>query len=532
MEILGFQIQKAKKLGLEPDDGPQLPSFVPPTDDSGASYVTTNGGGYYGAYIDFEGSSKNEFDLITRYREASMYPDCDNAIEEICVEALGADDDEEIVTVNFDDVEVSKTVKLRAEACFEEIKTLLDFEKKGHDIFRRWYIDGRLYYHKIVDEKRIQEGIQELRYIDPRKIKKVRDVTKQRDPITGVEVITNIKEFYQFSDNPIQPKNGYYTQPMTFGVKIDPASVVSVTSGLIDLDKNMVLGHLHKAVKHVNMLKLSEDAMLLFRLSRAPSRRVFYIDTGNLPNQKAEQHLRNTMNKYRNKIMYDASTGEVRDDRKHMSMLEDYWLPRKGSGEGTKIENLDGQDNTNQREDVEYFQKRVYNALNVPLSRLDSQSTLNFGRQSEITNEELKFAKFIARLRRKFSELFDDLLKTEMVLTGVCSAEDWDNLFANKVKYVFSQSIYWKESKDLEVFRNRIDLLTEMQDFVGKYYSMNYVKKNILKQTDEEIEEIQAEIQAEMEDQIQQAEFQGQLELAQQSPMMNAQNPPKKKNTK
>jgi hypothetical protein len=521
MEILGFKISKAKRFGLDSDEGKdQIPSFVAPIDDSGASPVS-NGGGYYGSYLDFDGTAKSELELIARYRDAALYPDTDNAIEEICNEAIGAEDDETVVKIFLDDVDQSKAVKLKIEAAFEEVKQLLDFEAKAHDIFKRWYIDGRVYYHKMTDPKSPQKGIQELRYIDPRKIKKIREITKSKDVGTGIEVISKIKDYFLYAERPMQKQTGYASQLFNVnGVKIDPEAICYVTSGLIDLERNMVLGHLHKAVKPINMLKLAEDAMLIFRLSRAPSRRVFYIDVGNLPKQKAEQYLKDTMQRYRNKIVYDASTGEIQDDRKHMSMLEDYWLPRREGGRGTQIENLEGITNTNQKEEVEYYLNRVYSTMNVPMSRLTQGTTMNFGKQAEITQDELKFAKFIARLRRKFSEIFGDLLRTQAVLTGICSVEDWDELIKPFIKYNFAQDIYWKEAKELEVFRSRIELLTSIQPFVGTYYSKEFVKKNILKQTDDEIDEMQQEMAGEQEEQVRDAQFKGQIDGAQQAATM------------
>ena len=522
MDILGFSISKAKKFGLNTDDGKQaIPSFIAPTDDSGASTVT-NAGGYFGSYLDFDGTAKSEVELIARYRESAAYPDADNAIEDICNEAIGADDDETVVKIDLDKVELSKSVKLRLEAVFEDVKQLLDFEAKAHDIFKRWYIDGRIYYHKMIDDKKPGLGIQELRFIDPRKIKKIKEITKSKDAVSGIDIITKVQEYFIFTPNIL-------SKPITFGtgstystngIKVDPTAIAYVTSGLIDLNKNMVLGHLHKAVKHINMLKLAEDSMLIFRMSRAPSRRVFYIDTGNLPRQKAEQYLKETMARYKNKIVYDAASGEMTDEKKHMSMLEDFWLPRNSNGSGTEIKTLDGITNTNQKEEVEYYLNRVYSTLNVPTSRLSQGQVMNFGAQAEITQDELKFAKFIGRLRRKFSDLFNDLMRTQSVLTGICSAEDWDNLIRPHVHYMFAQDIYWKEAKDIENFRNRISLLAEMQEYVGTYYSKAYIKKNVLQQTEDEIDEMQAEMDAEREERMQDAAFQGQLDGTTQAAAM------------
>lgn len=525
MEIFGFQISKKDK----PSDLEKVVSFAVPSNDDGASIVTTQtggAGGHFGTVFDLDTKATTEADLISRYRETAMYPDCDSAIEEVCAEAISAEDDEEVVKLNLEDVELSPNVKSIIEEEFEEIQKLLDFDSKSHDIFKRWYIDGRIVYHKVINTKQPKLGIQELRYIDPRKIRKVREVKKVKDQNTGVETIINQDEYFVYSERGLAKTSNYSDVGQTLNaVKISVDAVAFCTSGLIDLDKNMILSHIHKAVKPTNMLKLAEDAMLIYRLSRAPERRVFYVDVGNLQNAKADQYLKNVMNRFRNKIVYDAATGEVRDDRKHMSMMEDFWLPRREGGKGTEVQTLEGAQNLGVTEDIQYYQTKLFQALSVPVSRLQASSPMNFGRQMEITRDELKFAKFIGRLRRRFTELFDDLLKTQLILKGVMTEDDWLQIVKPKLKYVFTSDIYWAEAKAIENLRNQVDILTAMDPFVGIYYSKEYVKKTVLKQTDEEIEEIGQQIEAEKPDLLQHAAFQGQLATAQEPEMVSGQPP-------
>lgn len=523
MNIFGFNIggRNGKKLQQVPEQ--KLPSFAAPVDDDGASTVS-NAVGHYGTFLDLDGAAKTESELISRYRETAKYPDCDNAIEEVCSEAIATEDDEDVVKLNLDDVELSENIRKIIEEEFDEMLMLMDFDSRAHDIFRRYYVDGRLYYHKLFDPKNPSAGIQELRYIDPRKIKKVREVEKNKDEKSGVDIYTKVFEYFVYSDVGFARTQGFTAPQSTAqGIKIAPEAIAYVTSGLIDLDRNLVVGHLDKAIKPTNMLRMAEDAMLIYRMSRAPERRVFYVDVGNLPGVKAEQYLKNIMNRFKTKIVYDASTGEVKDDRKHMSMMEDFWLPRREGGQGTQVQTLEGGQNLGVVEDINYYQSKLYNALNVPVSRLQGGSPLNFGRQMEVTRDELKFAKFISRLRRKFTELFDDLLKTQLVLKGVIAPDEWDQLIKPKIKYVFASDIYWAEAKEIENLRNRVEILTELDPYIGKYYSKQWVRKNVLKQTDDEIEEIGKEIESERGEMQADAEFMGQLQAAQEMPMVQGQ---------
>lgn len=486
MELFGFKITR----GVDKKEA-RKQSFVSPSPDDGAAVVSA--GGYYGTYVDLDATAKSESDLITRYRQASLYPECDMAIEEIVNEAIASLDDEATVKVFLDDLEVSPSIKQAIEETFEEVIDLLQFNDKGNEIFRRWYVDGRIYYHKVIDTSRPRAGIQELRYIDPRKIRKVRNVIRDKLPGTAVEVVKTVEEFYIYNEQGISVAVGaglnMPANPLTTGIKITPDAIAYCHSGLLDMDKNIVLSNMHKAIKPVNQLKMMEDSLVIYRLARAPERRIFYIDVGNMPKVKAEQYLEGIMNKYKNKIVYDAGTGEIRDDRKFMSMLEDFWLPRREGGKGTEITTLPGGENLGQIDDINYFKNKLYQALNVPLSRLQPTDGINFGRAAEITREELKFAKFIDKLRKKFNVLFNDLLKTQLILKGVITDQDWD-VISQKIRYRYAQDQYFKESKDSEIIAARMQLLGMVQPYVGIYYSQEWVKKHILRQTDEDIEEI------------------------------------------
>lgn len=500
LSLFGYTIQKKK------DEAPKQ-SFVPPTDDEGAT--TLNVSGFYNTYIDIDIVAKTENDLISRYRDASNYPDCDSAIEDIVNEAVSAQDDEPVVKIDLEKVELSKSVKILIEEEFGTVLKLLDFNSKAHDIFKRWYIDGRIYYHKIVNTSNAKQGIQELRYIDPRKIKKVRKINRQKDTKTGVEFITNIEEFFIYNE-----KGLIATVPSTAnqsqGLRISPDSITYCTSGLLDLDRNMVLSHLNKAIKTVNQLRMVEDSLVIYRMSRAPERRIFYIDVGNLPKVKAEQYVKSIMNQYRNKITYDASTGEIRDEKKAMSMLEDFWMPRREGGKGTEITTLDGGQNLGEINDINYFQNKLYQALNVPISRMKPETGMNFGRQAEITRDELKFSKFISRLRKKFAELFDDLLKTQLVLKGIMKAEEWDKI-KEDIYYEFTQDTYTSEAKHSEILRNRLDLLNTIVPHVGIYFSREYVYDKILHMTDDEVDSMKNDIanDTELQQQLEAQQNQG-----------------------
>lgn len=487
LDIFGLNITKKKK-----DDGSKNQSFVVPSSDDGTSLVQA--GGFFGTYVDVEGSVRNEADLIRRYRDIATFPECDLAIEDIVTESIAAIDDEEPVAIVLDDVKLSDTIKTKIVEEFDEVTQLLDFNTRGHDIFRRWYVDGRIYYHKIIDVNRPKEGITELRYIDPRKIRKVREVQKEIGT-NGVTIIKGIQEYFVYSERGLTP--GTNGNPNigtgdfnTKGIKISPDAITYVTSGLIDLDRNVVLSYLHKAIKPVNQLRMMEDALVIYRMSRAPERRIFYIDVGRLPTAKAEQYVKDIMVKYRNKVVYDAQTGELRDDRKYMSMLEDFWLPRQEGGRGTEITTLPGGENLGVIDDIIYFQKKLYQSLNVPLSRLNpDQSSVMFGRQTEVSRDEMKFGKFVSRLRKKFTELFLDLLKTNLIIKGIITEQDWEDI-KNFIRFDFQQDEYFAEVKEGEILRNRIDLLTQIQPYIGTYYSPEYVQKKILRLTDKEIEQI------------------------------------------
>jgi hypothetical protein len=500
--LFGFDIKKKQSNN---DTITNNPSFVAPVADDGSAVI--NAGGYFGTYLDVEGNIKNEADLIRRYREMSMYSDVDNAIEDIVNEAIVKDEEGVIVKVNLDDLEdeLSEGIldKIREE--FRGTLKLLNFHVKAHEIFRRWYIDGRLYYHKISDAANMKDGVQELRFIDPRKIKKIREVKREKNPKTGVDFVTEIKEYYIFNEKGLVATSP--GQPGTItaqGIRIDPTAVTFVPSGYVDVDKNIVLSYLHKTIKPVNQLRMVEDALVIYRLSRAPERRVFYVDVGNLPKLKAEQYMTDIMAKYRNKMVYDANTGEIRDDKKFLSLMEDFWLPRREGGKGTQIDTLQGGDNLNQIEDIHYFQKKLYQALNVPLSRLLADQPFNFSRGAEITRDEIKFSKFIDRLRIRFNELFYDVLRTQLIMKNVLKDEDWLEI-KDKIRFQYTQDVYYSEITDLEVKRNQMDIVATMQPFVGVYFSKNYIRRNVLRQDSKLIESMDKEMEkdrAEMSDSI------------------------------
>jgi hypothetical protein len=488
ISLFGFTISR----GTPENTTDRAQSFVTPTPDDGAS--TVQAGGYFGTYVDLDATAKSESELITRYREASMYPDCSSAIDEIVSEAIAAVDDENPVDINLDEVDLDEKIKKTITNEFKQVLRLLEFNGKGFDIFRRWYIDGRLYFQKVIDVKNPKRGVIELRQIDPRKIRKVRNVSKEKLQ-NGVEVIKSIEEFFIYNEKGIQYNVNFTPNPSATnqGIKIAPDSITYVPSGILDLEKNVVLSYLHKAIKPVNQLKMMEDALVIYRLSRAPERRIFYIDVGNLPKIKAEQYMKDIMARYRNKIIYDSSTGEIKDDRKVMSMLEDFWLPRRDGGKGTEISTLPGGENLGQIDDINYFQNKLYQALNVPISRMTQQTGLNFGRVAEVTRDELKFAKFVSRLRKKFNDLFNDVLRTQLILKGIITQADWE-LLQERIQYQYAQDQYFQELKEAETMRNRIDLLNQVQPYVGFYFSKKYVQRNILRLSDEDIEDMDEEI--------------------------------------
>ena len=484
MELFGFKIERAKKV---PD--PQQ-AFTPPVADDGTSVVTA--GGFFGQYLDQEGTAKSEADLIQRYREVSLHPECDMAVEDIINEAIVADETIKSVRINVDNIGFSDDVKLKMSQEFDEILNLLAFNTKGHDIFRRWYVDGRLYYHKVIDRKSPRKGITELRYIDPMKIKKVREIQKNRAASAkGIDIIEDFEEYYIYNPKGIDNTNAT-------GARVAVDSISYCPSGIIDQTKNLVLSYLHKAIKPVNQLRMIEDAVVIYRIARAPERRIFKIDVGNLPKVKAEQYLKDVMNRYRNKLVYDASTGEIRDDRNYMSMLEDFWLPSREGGRGTDITTLPGGNNLGEIADIEYFQRKLYRSLNVPVSRLEPSSGFALGRAQEITRDELKFTKFVQRLRKKFTELFNDLLQTQLILKGVLTIEDWESM-VDYINYDFLKDGHFAELKDSEMLTERIRLCQEVQQYVGKYFSADYVRRHILKQSTLDIKEQDNQIKDEID---------------------------------
>jgi len=491
LSLFGFTISRNEVNDL----GTKAQSFINPESEDGAA--TVSGAGYYGTYVDLDASSKSEAELITRYREAALYADASTAVDEIVTEAIAATDNEDPVTINLDNSDLPENIKDSIKIEFQEVLRLLNFNYKGYDWFRQWYIDGRIYFQKVIDITNPKRGILELRNIDPRKIRKIRKIDKQKDQKTGVDLIKKIEEFFIYNDKGINYNPQYSMASVSNQViKLSLDSITFVPSGLMDLEKNVVLGYMHKAVKPINQLKMMEDALVIYRISRAPERRIFYIDVGNLPKIKAEQYLKDVMARYRNKIVYDSNTGEIRDDRKFLSMLEDFWLPRREGGRGTEITTLPGGENLGQIEDINYFQQKVYQSLNVPVSRMQPQNGFQFGRAEEITRDELKFAKFVSRLRKKFNELFLDVLKTNLILKGVITDADW-NVISEKLQVKYAQDQYFYEMKEAENLRNRMDILNQVTPFVGTYFSKLFVMKNILKMNDDDIRRIEGEIQSE-----------------------------------
>ena len=492
-QLFGYSLDRKK--AKAPKQGTQ-PSFVRKESEDAASPIVA--GGYFGQYVEMGDAANkaSEADLIGRYREMSLHPECDSAINDVVNEAIAGDLNDHPVDIDLANLKISQNLKNVIRDEFENVLVLLDFDRKAYDIFRRWYIDGRLFYHKMIDVNDPALGITELRYIDPRKIKKVIEFDKPKDRQRVVDpevtsIVPKSVEYYIYSPKGLK---GYENN----GVKIAPDAVTYVHSGQMDMQRNYVLSHLHKAIKALNQLRMIEDSLVIYRLSRAPERRIFYIDVGNLPKQKAEQYLREVMSRYRNKLVYNADTGEIRDDKKFMSMLEDFWLPRREGGRGTEISTLPGGQNLGELEDVKYFQKKLYRALNVPESRLESESSFNVGRSAEITRDEVKFQKFIVRLRKKFTDLFNDILKTQLILKGVITIDEWDE-FKEHIQYTFIADNYFSEMKEKEVMNERMALLAQMDPFVGKYFSVEYMRRYILKQTDAEFGEIDEQMQAEIE---------------------------------
>lgn len=482
--LFGFSIEDNEK---KPQS---VSSPIPENNEDGVDYYLTSG--FFGTSVDIEGVYKNEQDLIRRYRELALHPEVDSAIEDIVNEAIVSDSYDTPVQIELSNLNASDSLKKKIREEFKTILDILDFDKKCHEIYRNWYIDGRLYYHKVIDLKNPHDGIQDLRYIDALKMRYVRK-QKKNDPRKSVTSMARnlndleidfpeIDEYFEY--NP-KLKTGYGTSN-TGGIKIAKDAITYCTSGLVDRNKNIVLSYLHKAIKSVNQLRMIEDSLVIYRLSRAPERRIFYIDVGNLPKVKAEQYLRDVMMRYRNKLVYDANTGEIRDDKKYMSMLEDFWLPRREGGRGTEISTLPGGQNLGEITDIEYFKKKLYRALNVPPSRMDGEGGFNLGRSSEILRDELKFTKFVGRLRKRFSNMFNDMLKTQLILKNIVTPEDWDKMNEH-IQYDFLYDNHFSELKESELLNERLNLLTTAEPYIGKYFSQDYVRRKILRQTDEEI---------------------------------------------
>ena len=500
-QLFGFQIQRK--------EGKKGQSPVPPNAEES---IAVAAGGYYGTYVDTDNQARNEYEMIRRYRDMALHPEVDSAVDEVVNEFVVSDAHDTPVEVNLDNLDAGMGIKKKIRDEFEYIKRLLNFDNRAHEIVRSWYIDGRLYYHKVIDLENPKKGITELRYIDPMKIKKVRQKIDQtpKDSLARQAIKGTALEFEYgtFVDYYLYNPKGFYKggvlgpvgdMSLSQGVKMAIDSITFCPSGLQDLNKRMTLGFLHKAIKSLNQLRMIEDSLVIYRLSRAPERRIFYIDVGNLPKVKAEQYLRDVMSRYRNKLVYDANTGEMRDDKKHMSMLEDFWLPRREGGRGTEITTLPGGQNLGELKDVEYFKKKLYNSLNLPPSRLtDDNKGFNLGKTTEVLRDELKFTKFIGRLRKRFSEMFQDMLKTQLILKGVIAPEDWEDM-KEHIQYDFLFDNHFNELKNIEMFNQRIATVTQMDPFVGKYFSVAHVRKEVLGQTNRDMRELDKEMQQEID---------------------------------
>jgi hypothetical protein len=500
-KLFGFSIEDTEPLS------PSAVSPVPPNNEDGADHYMSSG--FFGSYVDIEGVYRTEFDLIKRYREMALHPEADSAIEDIVNEAIVSDSNDSPVEIELSNLNASDGIKTKIRKEFKYILDLLDFDKKAHEIYRNWYIDGRIYYHKIIDLKKPEEGIQELRYIDAMKMRYVRQQKKKKNDGSAISQLRSdnpmdydfpeIEEYFIYNPKSVYPTGNPAQTGASQGIKIARDAITYCTSGLVDRNKGSTLSYLHKAIKSINQLRMIEDSLVIYRLSRAPERRIFYIDVGNLPKMKAEQYLRDVMMRYRNKLVYDANTGEIRDDKKYMAMLEDFWLPRREGGRGTEISTLPGGQNLGEITDIEYFKKKLYRSLNVPPSRMDGEGGFNLGRSSEILRDELKFTKFVARLRKRFSNMFNDMLKTQLILKNVITPEDWDSM-SEHIQYDFLYDNHFSELKEAELMNERLTLAATAEPYIGKYYSQDYVRRKILRQTDVEILEQDALIKKEIKD--------------------------------
>ena len=493
IELFGFSIGKKEKKNVKAQ------TFAEPEYEDGS--LTVASGGAYGTYVDTEGAIKSESELINRYRDMGLQAEVENAIDDIINEAIVAAKDKPLVRINVDNLNVSEPIRDKIRLEFKAISRLLDLQNLGHDVFKRWYIDGRIYYHVIVDENNMEKGIHELRVLDPRKIKKIREKKNDRQPDGKTK--TTVTEYYVYNQKGIYQSQGQ-TMGTAFtsaaaGLKISPDAIVYTHSGLMNSTRSLVLSYLHKAIKPLNQLRMIEDSLVIYRISRAPERRIFYVDVGNLPKLKAEQYMRDLMTRYKNKLVYDAQTGEVRDDRKHMSMLEDYWMPRREGGRGTEISTLPGGSNLGDIEDVLYFQKKLYKSLGVPISRLESEANYTIGRATEISRDEVKFTRFVNKLQSRFSLMFDEMMERQLTLKGIMSKEDWKNI-KNEIFYEFESDSHFAEVKHHELVQDRLNILRDMQDYAGKYWSHEYIRKHILMMTDDEVKTNDEQIQKEIDD--------------------------------
>ena len=484
-KLFGFDITRSTK---EKETAPK--SFVPAMDSSDEGAITVQSSGFFGQYINLENTAKSDAELINRYREMAMHPEVDIAVDDIVSEAIVSDTSNYPIKIDTQHIQQSDAVKKKIAEEFINTLKLIKIKERGYDLFRNWFVDGRIYLHIIIDEKRPKNGIQELRLIDPRKIKKIKEVEKQKDPATGADLVKEVQEYYLYSEK------GIMGGSTTDGIPITTDAISYVTSGLTEGNKNYTIGHLHKAIKPLNQLKMIEDSVVIYRWTRAPERRVFYIDVGNLPKQKAEQYMNDIMVKHKNKIVYDGATGEVRDDRKHLSMLEDYWFPRREGGRGTEIETLPGGTNLGEMDDVLYFQKKLYKSLNVPMSRLQPENQIQLGRAQDISRDEYKFNRFITRLRSKFGNILIDILKKQLILKGVISPDEWEDIHED-IFLDYSEDSYYTEIKNSEIIRDRVALAGEMEELIGTYYSKEWVRRNVLHQTEDELKELQKQMDAE-----------------------------------
>ena len=500
LKLFGFEIVRSKEEQEIPE------SVVSPAMDDGA--ININSGAHYGIYVDIEGSYRSEVDLLSKYRTMAMQPEMENAIDDIINEAIVHDDDGKSVNIEMDELDQPDSIKKLIREEFDNVLRLLEFDKFGSETFRRWYVDGRMYYSVVIDPDKPRDGIQQLIYIDPRRIRKIRNITKEKNA-EGIDVIKKIEVFYLYNEKIV---NNNIQSPQIIGnfaggVKLSEDSVIHLTSGLFDPAKSTVLSYLHKAIRPMNQLRFIEDATVIYKVSRAPERRVFYIDTGNMPKIKADQYIKDLMTKFRNKLVYDAGTGEIRDDRKHLSMLEDFWVPRRGEGKATEITTLPAGQGFDNMDGVLYFEKKLYRALNVPISRLESNQGFQLGKPMEITRDEIKFDKFVQKLRNRFSILFDELMQRQLTLKGVCTLEEWKE-FKQDIHYKFIKDNNFSELKESELLNNRILILQSIDPFVGRYFSQRWVKEKVLQQDEDEIEKMQEEMDDEAEEMAKEAEKQ------------------------